>query len=99
MFLEKVAFPAPVLTHVHSKPEHAMHEDCAVSHAGTIKCPGVDVMQIGAHYDVPECPVCRERHIRVTIEGIQIVLVVIYCHVQSSQAAELHLDYGVEAAK
>ena len=79
--------------------KHAMHEDHAVSHADPIECPGVDVMRVGAHNNVPECPVCHECYIWVAVEGIQVVLIVIYCRVEWSQAAELHLDNGMEAAK
>ena len=81
--LGDVSFPVPVAAEMHGEPEHAPHEDCAVTHAGPIHCPGVDIMRVGAHDNITECPVHCQHHIRVMIEGIQVVLVVGYGSVQS----------------
>ena len=94
-----MSLPTPVVAKMHGKSEHAMHEDCVVSHAGPIHSPGVDIMQVGAHYDVLECPVHCKHHVRMSIEGVQVVLVVVYGPVQLGQAPELHLDDGMEAAE
>ena len=42
--LGDVSFPAPVVAEMHGEPEHTPHEDCAVTHAGPIHRPGVDIM-------------------------------------------------------
>ena len=44
VFLGDVLFPAPVAAKMHGEPEHAPHEDCTVTHAGPIHCPGVNIM-------------------------------------------------------
>ena len=56
-------------------------------------------MRVGSHYDVPEHPVYCQRHVRMSIEGVQVVLVVVHGPVQPVQAPEQHLDDGVEAAE
>ena len=91
--------PTPVAAKMHGKSEDATHEDSAVTHTGPIQSPGVDIMRVGAHYDVPECPVHCQHHVRMSIEGVQVVLVVVHGPVQPGQAPELHLDNGVEAAE
>ena len=73
MLLDKVMLVVPVMTKVHSKPKHAMHEGCVVSHAGPIHGLGVNIIQVGAHYDVPERPVHCERHVWMTVQGVQVV--------------------------
>ena len=74
----------PIAAKMHGELEHASHEDCVVTITGPIHCPGVNVMRVGAHDDVPECPVQCQRHARMSVEGIQVVLVVIDGPVQSS---------------
>ena len=91
--------PMPVVAKMHGKSEHAMHEDCAVTHTGPIHSLGVDIMRVGAHYDVPEHPVYCQHHVRMSIEGVQVVLVVVHGPVQPGQAPKLHLNDGTEAAE
>ena len=81
--LGNVSFPVPVAAEMHGKPEHAPHEDCAVTHTGPIHRPGVNIMRVGAHDNITEHPVHCQHHIRVTIQGIQVILVVGYGSVQS----------------
>ena len=57
-----------------------------VSHTGPIHGPGVNVVRVGAHYDVPEHPVCCECHVWMMVQGVQVVPVVVYGPVQPSQA-------------
>ena len=83
VLLGDVSFLVPVVAEMHGEPEHAPHEDCVVTHAGPIHHPGVDIMRVGTHYNITEHPVCCQHHIRVTIEGIQVVLVVGYGSIQS----------------
>ena len=78
-----VSFSTPVAAKMHGKPEHASHENCAVTHTGPIHRPGVNIMQLGTHDNIPEHPVHCQCHIRVSIEGIQVVLVVVDSPVQS----------------
>ena len=94
-----MSLPMPVVAKIHGKPEHATHEDHAVTHAGPIQSPGINIMRVGAHYDVRKCPVYCKHQARMSIEGIQVVLVVVYHPVQLGQALELHLDDGMEAAE
>ena len=82
MLLGNVSLPVPVAAEMHGEPEHAPHEDCAVTHAGPIHHPGVNTMRVGAHNSIPECPVHCQHHILVTIEGIRVVLVVGYGSIQ-----------------
>ena len=56
-------------------------------------------MQVGTHYDVPECPVYCEHHVWMMVQGVQVVPVVVYSPVQLRQAPKLHLDDGMEAAE
>ena len=81
--LGDVSFLVLVVAEMHGEPEHAPHEDCAVTHAGPIHCPGVNIMGVGTRDNIMECPVHCQHHIRVTIEGIQVILVVGYGSVQS----------------
>ena len=74
----------PVAAKMHGEPEHAFHEDCAVTYAGPIHWPGVNVMKVGTHDDIPEHPVQCQHHARMSVEGIQVVLVVIDGSVQTS---------------
>ena len=94
-----MSLPTPVVAKMHGKSEYTTHEDRVVSHAGPIHSPGVNIMRVGAHYDVPECPVCCKHHVKMSIEGVQIVLIVVYGPVQPGQAPKLHLNDWVEAAK
>ena len=89
----------PVVAKMHCKSEHAKHEDHAVTHAGPIHIPGVNIVRVGTHYDVAKHPVGCKHHVRVSVEGVQVVLVVVYSPVQACQAPELHLDDGMEAAE
>ena len=97
--LGEMSLLMPVAAKMHGKSEHAMHEDRVVTHAGPIQSLGVDIMRVGTHYDVREHPVHCQHHVRMLIEGVQVVLVVVHGPVQLGQAAELHLDDGVEAAE
>ena len=81
--LGDVSIPVPVVAKMHGEPEHAPHEDCVVTHAGPIHCPGVDIMQVGTHDNITERPVRCQHHIRVMVEGIQVILVVGHGSVQS----------------
>ena len=42
--LGNVLFLVLVAAEMHDKPEHAPREDCVVTHAGPIHCPGVNIM-------------------------------------------------------
>ena len=94
-----MSLSTPVAAKMHGKSEHTMHEDCVVPHAGPIHSPGVNVVGVGTHYDVPEHLVRCKCHVMMLIEGVQVVLVVVYDPVQPGQAPELHLDNCVEAAE
>ena len=60
----------PVVAKMHGKLEHASHEDCTVTHAGTIHRPDVNIMRVGTHNNIPERPVHCQCHIQMSIEGI-----------------------------
>ena len=77
-----MSLPTPVVAKMHGKSEHATHEDRAVTHAGPIQSPGVNIMRVGTQYDVLEHPVHCQRHVRMSIEGVQVVLVVVHSPVQ-----------------
>ena len=65
-----VSFSMPVAAKMHGELEHASHEDCAVTHAGPIHCLSVNIVQVGAHDNILECPVHCQHHIQMSIEGI-----------------------------
>ena len=67
MLLGKVA---PVPAKMHGEHEHALHEDCAVPHAGPINGLSVNVVCVGAHDDVPEHLIHCEYQIWMTVQGI-----------------------------
>ena len=83
MLLGDVSFSVLVAAEMHGELEHAPHEDCTVTHAGPIHHPGVDIMRVGAHDNVTQHPVRCQHHVWVTIEGIQVILIVGYGSVQS----------------
>ena len=70
MLLGEVALPALILAKVHGEHKHASHEDCAVPHAGPIHGPGVNVVCIGNHNDVPEHLIDCEYQIWMIVQGI-----------------------------
>ena len=70
MLLGEVALPALVPTKVHGEHKHAVHEDCVVPHTGPIHGPGVNVVCIGAHDNVPEHSIDCEYQIQMTVQGI-----------------------------
>ena len=67
---DEVALLASVVAIVHGKLQHAFHEDCAVPHTGPIHIPGVNVVCVGAHDDVPVRPIHCECQIRMAVQGI-----------------------------
>ena len=67
-----------VVTIVHGKLQHALHENGVVPEVGTVHRPQINVMGIGAHDNVAEHLIQGESQIWVTIQWSKVVPVVMH---------------------